>query len=152
MNFLESLAACQDTNSKLVMYFTVNAAFINYLNQIPNLTESLVFPIIKNETTFEQVLPISLNISKFDHTLLTASCDLKEFIHWYTNDKEIFNLQERHDSMELNTNKYFISDNYIINVFLFITVILFLLATTLTVYLLCKHKKLRTLIASLALH
>ena len=26
---LESLAACQDTKSKLVMYFTVNTAFIN---------------------------------------------------------------------------------------------------------------------------
>ena len=37
---LESLAACQDTNSKLVMYFTVNAAFINYLDKFPNLTVS----------------------------------------------------------------------------------------------------------------
>ena len=101
---LEVLAACQDTNSKLVMYFTVNTAFINYLDQFPTLTESLEFLIIENKTTFEQVLPISLNISKFDPTLLTASSDLKEFIHWYTN-KEIFDLPERHDSMELNTNK-----------------------------------------------
>ena len=78
---LESLALCQDTNSKLVMYFTVNTAFINYLDQFHNLTESLEFPIIKNKTIFEQVLPISLNISKFDSNLLTASSDLKEFIH-----------------------------------------------------------------------
>ena len=27
---LESLAACHDTDSNLVMYFTVNAAFVNY--------------------------------------------------------------------------------------------------------------------------
>ena len=27
---LESLAACQDTNSKLVIYFTVNTTFVNY--------------------------------------------------------------------------------------------------------------------------
>ena len=54
--------------------------------------------------------------------------------------------------MELNTNKNFFSDNYIIDIFLFITAIIFLLATTLTVYLLCKHKKLRMLIASLILH
>ena len=72
---LESLAACHSTNSKLVMYFTVNTAFINYLDQFHNLTESLEFPIIKNKTIFEQVLPISLNISKFDTTLLTASSD-----------------------------------------------------------------------------
>ena len=54
--------------------------------------------------------------------------------------------------MKLNTNKNFFSENYIGDVFLFITVIIFLLATTLTVYLLCKHKKHRMLIASLVLH
>ena len=105
---LESLAACHSTNSKLI-YFTVNTAFIYYLDHFPNLTESL--------ETFEQVLPIPLNISKFNTTLLTASSDLKEFIHQYTNNREIFDLQERHDSMELNTNKNFFSENYIVDVF-----------------------------------
>ena len=140
----ESLVACQDINSKLVIYFTVNTAFVNYLDKFPNLTESLEFLIIRNKTTFEQILPISLNVSKFYPTLLTASSNLKEFIHSYTNNKEIFNLQERHVSteLELNTNKNFFSDNYIIDIFLFIPVIISLLATTLTVYLLCKHRKL----------
>ena len=77
---------------------------------------------------------------------------MKEFIHWHTNDKEIFALQERHDSMELSTNKNFFSENYIVDISLFMTTIISLLATTLTVYLLCKHKKLRTLMASLVLH
>ena len=72
---LESLVACQGINSKLVMYVTVNTAFINYLDQFPNLTKPLDFLIIKNKTTFEQILPISLNISKFDPTLVTASSD-----------------------------------------------------------------------------
>ena len=54
--------------------------------------------------------------------------------------------------MELNTNKKFFSENNIVDIFFFITVIISLLATTLTVYLLCKHKKLQTLIASLVLH
>ena len=147
----EYLAACQDTNSKIVMYFIVNTAFINYLDQFPNLTESVEFTIIKNKTSFEQILPISLNFSIFDHTLLTASSDLKEFIYQYTNDKEIFDLKERHDRTELNTNKNFLSDNYIVDIFLFITAKMSLLATTLTAYLLCKHKKLM-LIASLVLH
>ena len=63
-------------------------------------------------------------------------------------------MQEKCDSTEseLNTNNNFFSDNYIINIFLFITVIISLLAITLTVYLLCKHKKLRMLIASIVLH
>ena len=148
----KSLAACQDTNSKLDMYFTVNTAFVNYLDKFHNFTESIELLIISNEATFEQSLLISLNVSKFDPTLLTASSDLKEFIHSYTNHEENFYLQERHDSTELNTNKNFFSDNYIIDIFLFITVIISLLTTTLTVYLLCKHKKLRTLVASLVLH
>ena len=37
---LESLAACDNTNSKLTMYFTVNRAFVNYLDKFPNLTVS----------------------------------------------------------------------------------------------------------------
>ena len=74
---LESLAACQHTNSKLTMYFTVNTAFVNYLDKFPNLTGSLEFLIIRNKTTFEQTFPISLKISKFDPTLLTASNNLK---------------------------------------------------------------------------
>ena len=48
-NFLlESLAACNDAESKLVKYFTVNTAFVKYLD---NQTESLKFPILLNRTT-----------------------------------------------------------------------------------------------------
>ena len=47
---LESLAACHDENSKLVMYFTMNAAFVNYLDQFTNMTESLKIPMIRNKT------------------------------------------------------------------------------------------------------
>ena len=65
-SLLESLATFHHSNSKLVMYFMVNTTFVNYLDQTDNLTETLKFPILKNKTTFEQTLPISLNISKFD--------------------------------------------------------------------------------------
>ena len=150
---LKSLAGMlKHANSKLTMSFTVNTAFINYLDKFRNLTESLEFLVSKHKTTFEQTLPISLNISKFDQSLLTALNNLKEFVNSYTSHKEIFDLQERHDNMELNTNKNFFSENYIVDIFMFISVIISLLATTLTVYLICKHKKLQTLIASLVLH
>ena len=78
---LESLAVCDIVDSKLTMYFSVNTAFANYLDMFPNLTESLEFPIIKNRTTFEQTLPIYLNISKFDNMLVTASTN-HEAIHF----------------------------------------------------------------------
>ena len=54
---LESIAACDNRDSKLVMYFTVNMAFANYLDMFPNLTDS--FPLIKDRTTYEQPLPIN---------------------------------------------------------------------------------------------
>ena len=137
----ESLAACENANLKLTMYFTVNTAFVNYLVKFPNLTESFEFLVVKERTTFEQTLPISLNISKFNPTLLMVSSDLREVINSYTNYKEIFDLQERHDNTELNTNKTFFSGNYIMDIFMFISGIVSLLATLLTVYLLCKHKQ-----------
>ena len=57
-NFLlESLDACHDAKSKLVMYYMVNTAFVNYLD---NLTDSSKFPILLNRTTYAQTLPISL--------------------------------------------------------------------------------------------
>ena len=148
---LESIAACHNANSKLVMYFMVNTAFVNYLDQIDNLTKSHEFPILKNMTTFEQTLPISLNISEFDTSLLTAPRNLKDFIYQYNSKKEIFDLNKRHDTMDLTTNKYFFSNNYIVDVFLFVTAVISLLLTHLAIYLLCKYKKLRMLVASLAL-
>ena len=56
---LKSLAACKNTNSKLTMYFTVNTAFINYMDKMSNLTEYIEFPIIKDKTTLEQTIPKS---------------------------------------------------------------------------------------------
>ena len=127
------------------MYFTVKTALVNYLNMFPNLTESLQFLLIKNRTTYEQTLPINLIISGFDKILLNAPTNLKNFINSYTKLKEIFDLQQRHETTILNTKKNFFSDNYIVDIFVFISAIISLSATTLTVYLLCKHKKIRVL-------
>ena len=59
-NFLfESLAACEnlETKADLVMYFTVNLAFINYFE---NALESLDSSISTNWKTQMQILPISI--------------------------------------------------------------------------------------------
>ena len=94
-DLLLDLATCHDSNSKLVMYFTVNTAFVTYLDSLDNLTDSLKLPCLMNRTTFEQTLPLSLNISKFDSELLTAPITLKDFVHQYCHKKEIFDLQEK---------------------------------------------------------
>ena len=101
---------------------------------------------------YEQILPVNLSISGFDKTLLHASTNLKDFIYNYTMRKEIFDLQERHETTVLNSSKNFFSNNYIMDIFVFISSIISLISTTLIIYLLCKHKKIRMLIASLVLH
>ena len=105
-NFLqESLAACHDANTNLVMHFMVIKAFTNYIDQF-NLTEDLKLPILTNKMTSEYTLPIFLNSIKFDNSLLTAPQALKDYIAQYKHEKEIFDLKERHaiDELDLETS------------------------------------------------
>ena len=78
------------------MYFTVNNAFTNYLNEF-NITEEVEIPIFTNKSTLKITLPVFLNKSTFDETLLLAQLTLKEYITQYKHYKEIFDLKERHD-------------------------------------------------------
>ena len=90
-NFLlGSLAACHDANSELEMYFTVNTAFVNHLDSLDNLPDSLKVPNLLNRTTYKQSLPISLPSPEFDSKLLTAPKTLKYFIHQIQPKQEVF--------------------------------------------------------------
>ena len=89
-HLLESIAACDNKISKLIMYFTINLAFTNYLDMLPNLTDSL--PLIKDRTGYEQPLPLNLSVSNFDSSLRHAPTKLKGFMIDYIKDKEIFEL------------------------------------------------------------
>ena len=70
------------------MYFTVNNTFTNYLNEF-NLTEDVEIPIFTNKYTSEITLPVFLNRTKFDKSLLSAPLTLEEYIAQYKQDKEI---------------------------------------------------------------
>ena len=77
---MESLAACHDAVSKLVMYFMMNTAFVSYLD---NLTESLKFPILLNQMTYKHTLPICLQSFEFNSNLLKVPKTLKDFVHQF---------------------------------------------------------------------
>ena len=71
-----------------------------------------------NRITFEQILPISLNLPKLDSELLTTVKMLKDFVHQFDHKKETFDLQERHTNVELELpNKDFFFNNYTIDIF-----------------------------------
>ena len=153
-NFLlESLATCHDAGTNLIMYFTVNTAFVNYIDQF-YLTEELTFPILTNKTTSEHTLPIFLNDTRFDETLLSAPQTLKQYISQYKQKKEIFELKKRHDIDDTDTefpNKKFFTNNFIVDIFVFTVTIISARTKLIILYLLHKHNKLRPLVASLAL-
>ena len=68
------------------LYFTVNLEFTNYLNDL-NLTEEISIPTITDKSTSEITLPVFLNKSKFEKSLLSAPLTLKEYISQYKHDK-----------------------------------------------------------------
>ena len=149
---LESLAVCDNKANNLVMYFTINIAFTNYLDMPPNLT---IPSIIRDRTTHEQTLPVNLTFPVFDSSLQGAPTNLKNFMCNYAKHKEIFDFEQRHVSTVKplnNSNKNFLSNNYIIDIFIFTSSIISLISTTLVIYLFCKHKYIGMLVASLILH
>ena len=102
----------------------------------------------------DNTLLIFLNDTRFDKTLSSAPQTLKEYISQYKHKKEIFDLKERHDVDDIDgesPNKKFFSNNLIRDIFVFTVAIILAITTLIILYFLCKHNKLRALIASLAL-
>ena len=131
----------------------VNTTFTNYIDQF-NLMEELEVPILTKKTTSEFTLLVFLNKSKFNDSSLSAPQTLKDYIAQYRHEKEIFDLKERHDIDELELEmsyKNFFTNNFIVDVFLFIIAITLVIMTMTIIYALFKYNKLRTLVASLAL-
>ena len=78
---LESLAACGEHEKlDLEMYFTVNLAFIDYLEE---LNETKTIPINRNWTSVKQSIPISLESFQLNSKLMHAPVMLRDFIDQY---------------------------------------------------------------------
>ena len=80
---------------------------------------------------------------------------LKEFLDNYfhsKDDKEIFDLQKRHHTTHTFSlyKNFFL--NEIVNIFTFTSSIISMITITLVIYLFCKYKHFRTIVASLILY
>ena len=123
------------------MYYTVNIAFMHYLD---SLTDNLKTHISQNWAMEEQVLPISLQTFEFDSKLLKAPETLNDLVYQYKQKKQILNEREN------NNSKHSFFNNLIMDVFLFIVTILSMIATAAIVHFVCKHAKLKALITGIA--
>ena len=81
-NFLLELLAASGEHDKpdLEMYFTVNLAFVDYLEE---LNETIKIPINTHWTSVKQPLPISLESFQLNSKLLHAPVMLRVFIDQY---------------------------------------------------------------------
>ena len=144
LHLLELIIACDKNFTKLTMYFTINLAFTNYLDMLPNLTKPLT--LIRDRMHYEQPLPVHLNIPHYDNSLTNRPSKLKEFLKDYlqnANNKEIFDLQERHTTYTFSPYKNFFL-NQIVKIFTFTSSIISIIKITLIIYLFCKEKHIRT--------
>ena len=148
-NFLsESLAACseqENENSDLEMYFTVNLALANYLDQ---LQETIYIPIDRNWMHQMHVLPISIEPFQMNQNLLQAPKTLKEYISQYQENRKSLNIKEK--SIKEPTLTAFLS-SYMVDVILFVTGILTVILTFIIMYMLYRQSKLKSVVANLAL-
>ena len=148
-HLIESITSRDKKITKLTMYFTINLAFTNYLDMFPNLTDSLT--LIRDKTCYEQTLPIHLNVPCYDSSLNNRPTMLKDFLNNTNNNKEIFYLQQRHAThTSLPYKNFFL--NQIVNIFTFTSSIISIITITLVIYLFCKHRHIRTIVASLILY
>ena len=80
---MESIATCPGKQSDMTIYYTVNTAFMPYLDTFREEMETPSLEVNQNWTTQEQVLPISLQSTPFDNKLLTAPGTLKGLVQQY---------------------------------------------------------------------
>ena len=105
-NFLlESLAACgENNNHKLEMFFTVNLAFLDHLE---DLTEVLVIPIDRNWMHEKQTLPISLESFQINSSLLQAPTTLKDYIKQFQEHNKKLHYKNIMTTLNLNLKALF---------------------------------------------
>ena len=132
------------------MYFTVNLAFVNYLE---GAIERLSSSISTNWTTQEQILPISIENFEFDPKLLTAPKTMKDFLTQYKYRKEITQKQEQREieKVKISLKLGSFLSSFMVDMLLFIAALIAIVITLVVMYMVCKQSTLKALVANIAL-
>ena len=143
-SLLESIATCPGKQSDMTIYYTVNTAFMPYLDTFKEELELSSLEINQNWTTQKQVLPISLQATPFDNKLLKAPKTLKGLVQQYKQRSKIL------DEAQNNRPKNEFFDNIAIDIFLFTAAIISMLTVVAIIHLVCRHSKLKNLLTGIA--
>ena len=145
-SLLESIATYPGKQSNMIIYYTVNTAFMPYLDTFKEELElpRLELEINQNFTTQKQVLPILLQATLFDSKLLEAPKTLKGLVQQYKQKNKMLD-ETQNDKPK---NEFF--DNIAIDIFLFTDAIISMLTIVAIIHLVCRHSKLKTLLTGIA--
>ena len=139
-SLLESIATCPGKQSDMTIYYTVNTAFMPYLDTFKEELElpRLELEINQNWTTQKQVLPISLQATPFDNKSLQAPKTLNGLVQQYKQKNKILD-EAWNDKPK---NDFF--DNIAIDIFLFAAAIISMLTVIAIIHLVCRHSKIES--------
>ena len=127
-SLLESIAMYPSKQSDMTIYYTVNTAFMPYLDHFKEELELPSLEVNQKWTTQKQVLPISLQATPFDNKLLKAPGTLKGLVQQYKQKSQML------DKPQENKPKNEFFDNIAIDIFLFVAPIVSMLAVIGIVY------------------
>ena len=143
-SLLESIATCPGKQSNMTIYYTVNTAFMPYLDTFKEELELSRLEINQNWTTQKQVLPISLQATLFDSKLLKAPGTLKGLVQ---QDKQKSKMLDEAQNVKPK-NEFF--GNIAVDIFLFAATIIPMLTVTAIIHLVCRNVKLKALLPGIA--
>ena len=125
------------------MYFTVNLAFVDYLEQ---LNETITTPINRNWTSARQSIPISLDSLQVNSKLMHVPIMLKDFIQQYQENRITATKQEDPKSKF----RMFIN-SFLVDMLIFIVAILIVFLIFVILYVINGQSKLKALVTTIAL-
>ena len=143
-SLLEYIATCPGKQSDMTIYYTVNTAFMPYLDTFKEELELPSLEVNQNWTTQKQVLSILLQATPFDSKLLKAPGTLKGLVQQYKQKSKILD-EAQNDKPK---NEFF--DNNAVDIFLFVTAIISMLTIVAIIHLVCRHSKLKALLTGIA--
>ena len=124
-----------------------------FLNYFDDAMEDLGIPILKNWTTLEEILPISVETFEISPSLLNAPKTLKEHVNQYKNKQKILEIKGQKEIEEANTSSKFGSflKSFLVDVFLFTAALITMIIALVVIYMLCRQSKLKALVANIVM-
>ena len=125
------------------MYFMVNLAFVDYLEQ---LNETITTPINRNWTSTKQPIPISLDSFQVNSKLMHTPIMLKDFMEQYQENRITVTKQENPKS-KFRT----LINSFLVDTLIFIAAILTVFLAFVMICVLMDQSKLKALMTTMAL-